>query len=970
MPNPAAPSLWQAGVWTLQIINSATGASGTLDNWSLQITPVITVRPVAPMNGGATTFTIGFPMQELSGTYTIQLSPSIVSTAGDALDTNQNAGLALLRGQTANSPTTTVHYTASDTPKAIPVETGTPPTVTPGSVTSTITVPDDFLISGDRTAAGASVMQVQLNVTFPYDSALTATLTHYDPGGAEVGQVTLFSDVGGAGSTTANFKNTIFDDNAATPIQNGGAPFFSTFNPQGSFATAFAPPGGASVQGTWVLTITNSLTTSTGTINGWSLTFQKPVPPSGLGEPGADVFTGTFRIFTLSQADSLSSEQWTAVGPASIGGGASGNGGDPSGRVTGLAIDPSDPSGNTVFVAGASGGIWKTTDFLTTSPAGPTYIPLTDFGPTSGVNIGGIAVFPRNNDPNQSIVIAATGEGDTGTSGVGFLISQDGGATWNLYDSTVNVDSNGNLLPIASTARDREFVGDTAFAVVIDPKPTPNGGVIIYAALSGPTGGIWRSEDTGNTWTQVLAGQATSVALDYESGIVLDPDTNTYVPGNLQIVYAGIRGQGVYISPNQGQTWNQMLGGIGNPLIFDTITAPYPNVNPANGPTPNGAEGRIVLATPQPTGNAAEDAVYSGWLYAIVATPAGALDGIFVTKDFGANWTEVNIPTEPNQGYQSAEAIPSGDVTQSNYPIIGSPLFPQGNYNIAMTVDPANPNIIYVGGTADGNETGLIRVNTTDIWDAHALVSTSSSANDGGKVTLSSTGPATIANLNDLPTSAPYLNFIRNPQAPFETNSLYVFDYGAFTNNGAGVEWIPFDVGGTDYHRMAAMVDPTTGLPRIIFGNDQGIWSAWTATGRSRPRSATRISWPASSGTATSRSPSSTTRRRSRATRPPRSPARCSTAAPRTTARPSRTPTSSTTATSCGPGPPATPRAWPPTSRATARSTSTGGPAAAATIPTSSRSTASARPTACSRPAAAIRPPTRSGPSAAVRTSP
>ncbi len=255
--------------------------------------------------------------------------------------------------------------------------------------------------------------------------------------------------------------------------------------------------------------------------------------------------------------------------PASIGGGASATGGDPSGRVTGLAIDPSDPSGNTVYAAGASGGIWKTTDFLTTNPAGPTWIPLTDFGPTSGVNIGGIAVFPVNDNPNQSIIIAATGEGDTGTPGVGFLISTNGGATWNLADSTDNVDASGNFLPIASTGRDREFVGDTSYAVVVDPKPTPSGGVIIYAALSGPTGGIWRSEDTGKTWELMLSGQATSVVLDAESGTVLNADTNTYVQGNLQIVYAAIRGVGVFMSPNQGQVWNQMLGGIGNPLIFD-----------------------------------------------------------------------------------------------------------------------------------------------------------------------------------------------------------------------------------------------------------------------------------------------------------------------------------------------------------------------------------------------------------------
>jgi len=360
--------------------------------------------------------------------------------------------------------------------------------------------------------------------------------------------------------------------------------------------------------------------------------------------------------------------------------------------------------------------------------------------------------------------------------------------------------------------------------------------VIIYAAMSGPNGGIWRSEDTGKTWTLMLAGQATDVVLDAESGIVLNPDTNTYVQGNLQVVYAGIRGVGVYMSPNQGQLWNQMLGGIGNPLIIDTHYGPPPNVNPVNGPTPNGAQGRIVLAVPNPTGNAAQDAVYEGWLYAIVATPGGGLDGIFVTKDFGQNWTQVRIPTEPNQGYLTNPAIPANDVGLSDFPVIGSAQFPQGNYNIAMAVDPTDPSVIYVGGTADGNETGLVRINLTDIWDAHSLAAYSASANDGGALNLNSTGPAAVADktitsstvngqvFNVFPSS--YLNYIRDPQNPFEANAtLDVFNYSQFTNNGSGVEWIPFDVGGTDYHRVVTMVDPSTGLARLIFGNDQGIWS-------------------------------------------------------------------------------------------------------------------------------------------------
>ena len=833
------------GVWHLMITNTLTGATGTLDSWSLSIKPVISVTPVDPqtatINGSpvqvANTFTIGFPQQQLSGTYTIQIAPGIQDEFGDLVDTSQNAGLDVLRGQSQDGPTTTVHFPAPGLPSSIPAPTaGSGGTTVAGTVSSSITIPDNFMVQGDTTSSGSSGLQVQLNITYANDPDLSATL-YYDYNGPSQVAVPLFSGVGG-GSTTANFNNTKFDDLAGTPIQNGAAPFFGTFNPQMSLA-AFA---GLDAKGTWTLVITNSKTGSggTGTLNSWSLTFQKPVPTTGLGEPNSDNIDTSFRIFNLGQADAVSSQQWTAVGPASIGGGGGSGGaesssGARSGRVGGLAVDPSDPTGNTVYVAGASGGVWKTTNFLTTNPAGPTYIPLTNFGPSFGVNIGSLTVLGRNHDTNQSIIIAATGEGDTGSPGVGFLISTDGGATWNLMDSTDNVDSSGNILPIESASRNREFVGSTSFKVVVDPQLTPSGQAIIYAALSGTNGGIWRSEDTGKTWQNMLPGQATDVVLDPESGNILNPDTDTLVQGNLQVVYGAIRGVGIYLSPNQGQVWNQMLGGIGNPLIDDLNTGK--NVNPTAGLNPNGAQGRIVLAVPTPTGNAAADAVYEGWLYATVSTPAGALDGIFVTKDFGQNWTQVRIPTLPPEtsgGATYNQAIPSNNVSQPDYPLIGSTKFPQGNYNIAMAVDPTNPNIIYVGGTADGNESALIRVDLTTIWDAHNLQPYSDVANDNGALDLASKGPAPVdSNLlanyeitNGFLDTNTYLNYIRSPQDPFLSSStLQVFNFANFTNNGAGVEWIPFDAGGTDYHKMTTMIDPTTGLPRLIVGNDQGVYS-------------------------------------------------------------------------------------------------------------------------------------------------
>jgi subtilisin-like proprotein convertase family protein len=872
------------GIWHLQITNTKTGVSDTLDSWSLNITPKITVTALhasnITINGVpetvASQFAISFPQQQLSGTYTIQLGPDIEDEFGDGQDPTGTAGLDVLRDEGQDDPTTTMQYTAVDLPKTIPSGTAAASgqSSTPGSVSSSIVVPDSFIIEGDQTAAGKSIMQVQLNLSYPNDPDLTATLYHYSTTGTILGQVTLFGGVG-TGTNTSNFNGTVFDDNAPTPIQEGSAPFSATYNPQESLATVFAPSTGGqqgmNVQGTWTLVIQNGSTTGTiGTINGWSLTFQKSLPTSGLGEQGSDNASVSFRIFTLSTTDSLSSQTWTAVGPASST--------DEAGQVNAIAVDPSDPSGNTVYVGGASGGVWKTTDFLTTSPNGPTWIPLTNFGPSAAINIASITIFPRNQDPSQSIIIAATGGDSSGQQasdapGVGFLISTDGGVTWNLDDSTVNVssvnttndlDATSNILPIDSTARDRKFVGTTAYQVTVDPELTPNGQVIIYAALSGTNGGIWRSENTGQTWTQVLAGNATSVVLDQNSGLPLDPDTgntpgngnNPGSPtdqGNYQVVFAGIVGQGVYMSSDQGQSWNLMTGTIGNPLIIDGID--LKNVNPAGEPNPNGAEGKIVLGVPAKTDNYAQSELYAGWLYAAVATTTGGFDGLFITKDFGENWTQIQLNSlPPLANYNEAVPVQTGDVNATSTPAYAITDNSFGNVDLAVTVDAQDPNITYLGGFGGdtyNSDTGLIRVDATNVADAHNLGAVIDDAPDFD-LTLKTTGATTFDSLEDgtpvwlnpaIPALDPtnYVNFIRNPQDPFlEDATLYVENYASFVNTGGGASWTPFDtpttglfippgsnseISGTGYQMLLSEVDPTTGLPRLIVGNLTGVYS-------------------------------------------------------------------------------------------------------------------------------------------------
>ena len=83
--------------------------------------------------------------------------------------------------------------------------------------------------------------------------------------------------------------------------------------------------------------------------------------------------------------------------------------------------------------------------------------------------------------------------------------------------------------------------------------------------------------------------------------------------------------------------------------------------------TPNTGGGRIVLAVPAAVANNyVESELYAGWLYAAVATPSGGFYGLFVTKDFGANWTQIQLdslpPILPEADFKEAIPVQPGAV--------------------------------------------------------------------------------------------------------------------------------------------------------------------------------------------------------------------------------------------------------------------------------------------------------------------
>lgn len=252
---------------------------------------------------------------------------------------------------------------------------------------------------------------------------------------------------------------------------------------------------------------------------------RKPMTPAGLSIEALEDRN------LLSTHYPLDPIQWTALGPAPI----NTFGTFSTGRITGIAAHPTDA--NTIYVATAGGGVWKTVD------GGVNWAPLTDTQAT--LFMGAIALAPS--DPN--IVYAGTGEATYGPSkvalvrenvypGRGILKSTDGGATWTSLGGDV-------------------FYRRTISRIVIDPADANTVYVAVGAlAVNGLPGdtGVWKSTDGGATWNQMINGIAKFSDGDAVSDLVMDPS-------NAQHLYAAVGtpgsspANGVYQTFDGGASW-------------------------------------------------------------------------------------------------------------------------------------------------------------------------------------------------------------------------------------------------------------------------------------------------------------------------------------------------------------------------------------------------------------------------------
>lgn len=292
----------------------------------------------------------------------------------------------------------------------------------------------------------------------------------------------------------------------------------------------------------------------------------------------------------------LADETWQALGPDGMTM-LDWDMGHVIGRVTALAVDPADES--QMFLGGAAGGLWKTTD------GGQSWAQLFDQIGTETIG----SILLENGQPDH--VWVGTGEADAGCIdyfGLGLFYSADGGQTFEARNG-----SGDTAMPLSFVTAIAQSPADTNILIV-------GGQGHCNANGSSSGGGLYRTADGGQTWTQVLAASGSR-------DIIFDPnDPNT--------VYAQARAKGIYQSTDAGATWTR----------FET------NI-PINGAA---TYGRLAMAPSD-----------SNVLYALIGPSSGASLSLYSTVDAGANWNLINAnacegqcwynltldvhPTDPNR---------------------------------------------------------------------------------------------------------------------------------------------------------------------------------------------------------------------------------------------------------------------------------------------------------------------------------
>jgi Calx-beta domain len=418
-----------------------------------------------------------------------------------------------------------------------------------------------------------------------------------------------------------------------------------------------------------------------------------------------------------------------------------------TGRATSIVIDPTNP--NRVYLGTAQGGVWRSLD------AGLTWTNI--FDAAQSLAIGAIAVAPS--DPSKVYV----GTGEANQSGDSFF----GVGMYRIDNAFTTADLVGPINPIVNSpiAGQTAFTGRGITKILVHPASAD----IVFATTAGAVGGIG-----GNTLGTVppiairglyrstnATAAASSVGftkLTVTTAGSVSPDATgnramfdmVFDPANPSIMLVAVQGQSVDGQPTtpdgSGGVWRTVNALDAAPTFTRTL---------ALGLLASGGFIRSALAI-----NGATVYAATGEASTITAcSSAGSLGLVRKSTDGGITWS---TPLPTGQGFCGGQC----------------------GYNIAIAVNPANANNVYIGGQArsptcsdsvkrsqDGGAT-FVRDDNNLHADTHGIVfdgQTVYTVNDGGVWKRQDAAPNTPwTNLNTAPLGT--LQFMSLAVHPLDQN--------------------------------------------------------------------------------------------------------------------------------------------------------------------------------------------------------
>jgi photosystem II stability/assembly factor-like uncharacterized protein len=559
---------------------------------------------------------------------------------------------------------------------------------------------------------------------------------------------------------------------------------------------------------------------------------------------------------SLLSGITLSTTSWTPIGPAPIVGtsvpNSLGPGNSPvSGRIAAVAADPTNA--NTIYVAAAGGGVWKTTD------GGTTWSPLTDSQAT--LSMGAIALAPSN--PN--VIYAGTGEADNSTDcfyGRGVLKSTDAGATWTLLTGNAGIN---------------EFDRTAISRILIDP--TDSNTVYVAVATSGENGrvgpyGFYKSTDGGTTWTNTMASVIADPMAEFTDA-VLDPSHPQTIYVAVGDSTAAKAENGVYRSTDAGATWSiagnfpMGVGGVIKvaiaPSTSQTLIAAM--ADPSSGgllammKTSDGGNTWTTLTkTPNFMGTQgwydialAVDPSNANIIYAGGQNSAAQARGFIESTDGGNNWTDISTTTPNKSGPHTDHHAIAFDANgklldgndggiwrlESSEPKNAVWTDINGNLNTitftGIALDPSNPNIAYGGSQDNGTEKftgsrgwtafsgydgGFVRVNPTNpstVYFTHQYTQNGNAwflrSDDGGVTSESLTN-----GINNKDPGPFYIHYVMDPS---NSSRLILGTYRVYETTNGAYNWAPISAPFTNGWNTARGV---TGLG-VAYGDPNTIYA-------------------------------------------------------------------------------------------------------------------------------------------------